>query len=137
MNKNFLILITCLLYFDFLNAQVPDSVKYISLDPHYFHLQYLKEDSALLLDVRQPFEFRVNRIKDAINMPSSKHLKALIDTLPGNYALFLYCTDDYRSHRACEICIDLGVIKVYNLEGGLIAWKKEKFPVEKRRRKKK
>ncbi|MBK7478903.1 MAG: hypothetical protein IPI69_03630 [Bacteroidales bacterium] len=39
-------------------GQVTDSLKYISLDPYYFHLQYLKEDSAILIDVRLPFEFR-------------------------------------------------------------------------------
>ena len=136
MNKNLLTLIFSLLYFNFLGAQVPDSAKYISLDPYYFHLQYLKEDSALLIDVRQPFEFRVNRIKDAINLPSSKDLKYLIDTLGSNYALFLYCTSDYRSRQACEVCYDLGARKVYNLEGGIVAWRKEGFPVERRRKKK-
>ena len=136
MNKNLLTLIFSLLYFNFLGAQVPDSAKYISLDPYYFHLQYLKEDSALLIDVRQPFEFRANRIKDAINLPSPKNLKALIDTLGSNYALFLYCTSDYRSRQACEVCYDLGARKVYNLEGGIVAWRKEGFSVERRRKKK-
>ena len=136
MNRNLQTLIICLLTFSSLGAQVPDSAKYISLDPYYFHLEYLKQDSSLLIDVRQPFEFRANRIKDAVNMPSSKHLKALIDTLPVNFSLFLYCTDDYRSRRACEICYDLGATKVYNLEGGLVAWRKEKFPVERRRKRK-
>ena len=136
MNKNLLTLIISLLSFGFLGAQVPESAKYISLDPYYFHLQYLKEDSALLIDVRQPFEFRAKRIKDAVNMPSSKDLDALIDTLGRNYALFLYCTDDYRSRRACEVCYDLGARKVYNLEGGIVAWRREGFPVEKRRKRK-
>jgi rhodanese-related sulfurtransferase len=136
MNKNLTTLIISLLFCCALGAQVPDSAKYISLDPYYFHLQYLKEDSALLIDVRQPFEFRANRIKDAINLPSSKDLKTLIDTLKGNYALFLYCTDDYRSRRACVVCYDIGARKVFNLEGGIVAWRREGFPVEKRRRRK-
>jgi len=39
-------------------AQVPDSQKFKSLDPYYFHLNYLKEERALIIDVREPFEFR-------------------------------------------------------------------------------
>lgn len=136
MNRNLLTFITCLLFYSSLSAQVSDSAKYISLDPYYFHLQYLKEDSALLIDVRQPFEFRARRIKDAINLPSSKNLEALIDTSGNNYALFLYCTDDYRSRRACEVCYDLGARKIFNLEGGIVAWREEGFPVEKRKKKK-
>jgi rhodanese-related sulfurtransferase len=127
------ILIICLLFCSSLFAGVPDTSKYVSLDPYYFHLQYLKEDSVVLIDVRQTFEYRVNRLNDAVNMPSSKNLRELADSISANYALFLYCTDDFRSTRACEICYDLGFRKIYNLEGGLVAWRKEGFPVERKR----
>ncbi len=116
-------------------GQVADSLKYISLDPYYFHLQYLKEDSAILIDVRNTFEYRGKIIRDAINIPSSKDMKNLTDTLTKNHALFLYCTTDYRSRRAAELLYDQGFRKLYNLEGGIVAWRKEKMPVEKGRRK--
>ncbi len=115
-------------------GQVADSLKYISLDPYYFHLQYLKEDSAILIDVRLPFEFRGRIIKDAINIPSSREMKKLTDTITKDRALFLYCTTDDRSRRAAELLYDQGFRKLYNLEGGIVAWKKEKMPVEKGRK---
>jgi len=112
-----------------LEAQVADSLKYKSLDPYYFHLEYLKQDSSLFLDVRQPFEFKGKRIKDAINIPSSKELNILADTLIKDYSLFLYCSTDYRSRSAAEKLYDKGFRKLYNLEGGIVAWRKEGMPV--------
>jgi len=137
MQKQVIIIICSTLICLSLGAQLPDTSKYSSLDPYYFHLQYLKEDSVLLIDVRQGFEYRANRIRDAVNMPFSSYLEIMSDTLPKYYALFLYCTDDYRSSRACEICYDLGYRKVYNLKGGLIAWRREGYPLEKKRIRKK
>jgi hypothetical protein len=56
--KSFSAIIALLLFsYCYLTAQVPDSVKYKSLDPYYFHLDYLKTDTALLVDVREFFEF--------------------------------------------------------------------------------
>jgi len=120
-----------------LEAQVADSLKYKSLDPYYFHLEYLKQDSSLLLDVRQPFEFKGKRIKDAINIPSSKELNILADTLSKDHSLFLYCSTDYRSRSAAERLYDKGFRKLYNLEGGIVAWRKEGMPVIKGRVKRK
>jgi len=115
-------------------GQVPDTSKYISLDPYYFHLQYLKEDSAILIDVRNTFEYRGKIIRDAINIPSPKEMKNLTDTITKDHALFLYCTTDYRSRRAAVELYDQGFRKLYNLEGGIVAWRKEKMPVVKGRR---
>ncbi len=116
-----------------LAAQETDTVKYQSVEPYDFHLKYLISEPALILDVRMPFEYRHNRIKDAINAPSSKDLNMAADTISRDCALFLYCTDDYRSKRAAELCCELGFKKVYNLEGGIMAWRKDGFPVDKSR----
>lgn len=112
-----------------LDGQSVDSVKYRSIDPYYFHLEYLKNDPALILDVRLPFEFKGRRIRNAINVPSQRHLNAMADTLTSDYYLFLYCTDGYRSKRAAEILYDRGFRKLYNLEGGIVAWRKEDMPL--------
>lgn len=127
------LIITCLSA----SAQIPDSAKYQSLDPYYFHLQYLKEDPAMLIDVREYFEFKGNRIKDAINIPSSGNIDFAADSLDKNTDLFLYCSTGYRSKRVAELFYDKGFKKLYSLEGGIMAWKKDGYPVEKRLKKKK
>jgi rhodanese-related sulfurtransferase len=114
-------------------AQVPDSLKYKSLDPYYFHLNYLKEDKALIVDVREPFEFRGKRLKDAVNIPSSGNMEFAADTISKDYALFFYCTTGYRSKKVAGKFYDYGFRKLYNLEGGIVAWRKEGMTIVKKR----
>lgn len=114
-----------------LEAQITDSVRYFSLEPYDFHLQYLRADSAILIDVREPFEFRGSRIREAVNIPSSGNLMRSADTLKKNYSIFLYCTTGFRSRRAAEMLSEKGFQKLFNLEGGIVAWKKDGMPVMK------
>ena len=114
-------------------GQVPDSAKYNSLIPYDFHLLYLITDSAILLDVREPFEFKGKRIMDAINIPSSGNLEKAADTLNKEFSYFLYCSTGFRSRNTAEKLYDKGFRKLYNLEGGIVAWKKDKMPVQKSR----
>jgi len=119
-----------------LKGQVPDSVKYKSLDPYDFHLQYLTTDSSILIDVREPFEFKGNRIKGAINIPASGNIDKAADTINKKLALFLYCTSGFRSSKTAEKLYDKGFRKLYNLKGGITAWRKDRMPVQKGRIKK-
>ena len=116
-----------------LNAQTPDSIKYLSLPPKEFQQQYLDTDSSFLIDVREPFEFKGNRIKNAVNIPSSGNLERAADTINKNYALFLYCTSGYRSSRVAGSLYDKGFRKLVSLKGGIVAWKKDGMPVVKGR----
>ncbi|MCX6259956.1 MAG: rhodanese-like domain-containing protein [Bacteroidia bacterium] len=119
-----------------LEGQVPDSVKYKSLDPYDFHFQYLRTDSSILIDVREPFEFKGNRIKGAINIPASGNLDKAADTINKKLTLFLYCTSGFRSCNTAEKLYDKGFRKLYNLKGGITAWRKDEMPVQKGRIKK-
>lgn len=121
-------LIVCILP---LAGQVPDSVKYQSLKPNDFRQQYLKTDSSILIDVREPFEFKGNRIKGAINIPASGNLDKVADTLNKEFSLFIYCTSGFRSSNATQKLFDKGFRKLYNLEGGIVAWRKDRLPVVK------
>jgi rhodanese-related sulfurtransferase len=118
-------------------GQVPDSAKYKSLEPYDFHLQYLMTDSAILLDVREPFEFKGKRIKYAINIPSSGNLEKAADTLNKEFSYFLYCSSGFRSRNTAEKLYEKGFRKLFNLEGGIVAWKKDKMPVVKGKAKRK
>ena len=119
-----------------ISAQSADSVKYHSLDPYDFHLAYLRADSAMMIDVREHFEFRGKKIHDAVNIPSSGNLEYASDTISKNWALFFYCTTDFRSRRVAAYFYDRGFRDLYNLEGGIVAWKNDGFPLTRRNRKK-
>ncbi len=115
-------------------AQTPDSLKYLSLEPNDFHLQYLKKDSSVLIDVREPFEYKRNRIKGAINIPSSGNIERVADTLNKEFTYFLYCTSGYRSANVAKKLFDKGFRNLVSLKGGILAWKKDSMKVERRRR---
>jgi rhodanese-related sulfurtransferase len=119
-----------------LSAQSSELVKYHSLDPYDFHLAYLRADSAMMIDVREHSEFRGKKIHDAINVPSSSNLEYASDTISKNLSLFFYCTTDYRSRSVAEYFYDRGFRDLYNLEGGIVAWKKDGFPLTRKRSKK-
>ena len=131
MKSSIILILSIILCFGQSQAQTVDSVKYQSLEPYDFHLQYLRQDPALLIDVREFFEFRRNRIKDAVNIPSYGNPEFSADTIDKNTALFFYCSTDFRSKRVAELFYDKGFRKLYNLDGGIVAWKKDGFPVEK------
>ena len=116
-----------------ISAQLPEPVKYQSLEPYDFHLAYLKADSALMIDVREYFEFKGKKIRDAVNMPSTGNLEFAADTLSHGYSLFFYCTTDYRSRKVAEYFSGRGFARVYNLEGGIAAWRKDGFPVTRKK----
>jgi len=124
-----LLFLTC----GFASGQKKDSINYRNLEAYDFHLVWLKADNGILIDVREQFEYRRNRIKDAVNMPSESRLMALTDTLDKKTPLLVYCSTDYRSKRAAEILLEKGFTDVINLDGGIVAWKKDGFPVDRKR----
>lgn len=123
------IILFILAFFNTLTGQVTDSAKVKSLSPYDFHMAYLKEDSAVLIDVREFFEFRKSRLKGAVNIPSSGNIGVAADTIDKECGLFLYCTTGFRSKRVGKYFYDKGFCKIYSLEGGIVAWKKEEMPV--------
>ena len=116
-----------------IKAHSADSSKYLSLDPYNFHLRYLRSDSAILIDVREFFEYKGNRIKGALNIPSSGNTEFSADTIDKKLNLFFYCSTGFRSKRVAELFFEKGFRKIYNLEGGIVAWKRDGFPVEKKK----
>jgi rhodanese-related sulfurtransferase len=112
-------------------------LKYKSLVPYDFHLQFSEDDSALLIDVREYFEYRKSRIMGALFLPSSQGYDIIADTLDKGRALYIYCYSGTRAKKAAVYFYNQGFNKLYNLEGGITAWKKDGFPIEKKRIKQK
>ena len=136
MKKFVIILFAAFCCFGYVAAQVPDSLKFQSLPPAEFQKRYLSEADPILIDVREFFEFRGSRIKNAVNIPSSGNLEMTADTLDKNASLFLYCYSGMRSRKAARLFYDKGFRKLYNLDGGITRWKKEGMRIDRRKVKK-
>jgi rhodanese-related sulfurtransferase len=119
------------------SGQTCDSVSFIRLQPADF-LEKLKGSSnALLIDVREPFEYKKFRIDPAINLPASGKIDLAADTMNRTYHCFLYCTSGFRSDRVAKRLTEKGFLFVYSLEGGINRWEKDGLPVSKKKLKKK
>lgn len=95
--------------------------------------QWLRSDEAVLIDVREPDEHARERIKGATLMPLSRFDagQAAAQARPGQ-RLVLHCRGGKRGQDACrmtEFPAAVG-IEVFNLAGGIEAWKKAGLPVE-------
>jgi thioredoxin 1 len=116
-----------------LSSQIPDSLKFQSLEPSAFQKKHVEEVNSILIDVREFFEFRKSRIKGAINIPSSGGFAIAADTINKENALFFYCYSGGRSKKANLFFYDKGFRNLYNLKGGITLWKKKRLPVVRKR----
>jgi thioredoxin 1 len=114
-------------------GQSADSVKVRSLPPAEFLAAYQNSASALMIDVREFFEYKKSRLKNAINLPSMGNLDVAADTISKNKDLFFYCTSGFRSKRVAKFFYGKGFGSVYSLDGGIVEWRKEGLSVDKKR----
>ncbi len=94
-----------------------------------FAQQMLTKGEAILLDVREPAEYKAEYIKGSILLPLAKCRANALPPLNGK-TLIVHCQAGKRGQQACAKLASLGQ-PLYNLEGGLDAWKKAGLPVEK------
>ncbi len=84
----------------------------------------------VILDVRTPEEFNSGRIENSENINFySSDFKEQLSKLDKNKVYLVYCRSGSRSAKAVKIMEELGFKKVYNVEGGIISWKKNNLPL--------
>ncbi len=83
----------------------------------------------LLLDVRQPEEFRSGHIPGAKLIPLSQ-LNTRLNELSKTQEIICVCRSGNRSMSASRQLASAGY-KVSNLQGGMIAWSRSGLPVTK------
>ena len=88
-------------------------------------------DDLILLDIRTPQEFAKGRIKGAmlIDYYGGEFVERL-KKLDRNRTYLIYCRSGNRTGRSLAIFKRLGFTQVYHLEGGLIGWVKERYPLD-------
>ena len=82
---------------------------------------------ALLLDVRTPAERQESKIPGSQSIPLDK-LGSDWEKLPKNKEIICQCRSGSRSANAAQFLAGKGYT-VYNLAGGIEAWKQAKLPV--------
>lgn len=87
-------------------------------------------EQVVLIDVREPDEFRGEHIKGAQHIPLGS-LPAKLTDLEKHKAdqVLLYCRSGNRSSAAASMMVKAGFTNVGHLAGGIMAWKAENYPV--------
>jgi hydroxyacylglutathione hydrolase len=84
-------------------------------------------DGAFILDVREPDEFWGGHIEGAAHIPLGD-LEARASTIPADRPVLTYCGAGLRSISAVSILERVGLGPLYNLRGGITAWKDAREP---------
>ncbi len=76
---------------------------------------------TVLIDVREPGEFKGGHIQGAKNIPLSQLNRRLCE-IPKDRDLLLYCRSGMRSKSAARILMKNGFTRLAHLRGGISAW---------------
>ena len=107
-------------------APVRPSYKNVTVDEAQ---QIIQQDGGLIiLDVRSQQEYDSGHIPRVILIPVGE-LKDRLGELDETKAILVYCKSGVRSAQASQLLADNGFPKVYNLEGGIVAWREAKAVV--------
>jgi len=84
-------------------------------------------EGAVVIDVREPFEYSSGHVPGAV--PMAMHLVPLrADEIPADRDVYIICASGNRSWQVCHYLSEHG-IKATNVTGGMMAWQLAGFAV--------
>jgi len=106
-----------------------NSKGYELLDINSFVRRLEQTKKKQIIDVRTPEEFNGGNIPQAQNINIyDTDFDSKIEALDKNTPIFVYCKSGGRSTNASQLLQKKGFKKVYELEGGMMAWERA-FPL--------
>ena len=112
-----------------LTSTFAQSNKYTLKAKKYYHKLNSKKD-PLIIDTRPAFKFQENRIQNAVLAEEIEDLLKLVEIVPKDEVIFIYCQKGDRSQKAAETLKEKGYTKVYELKGGLLKWIDAGLPLD-------
>lgn len=103
-----------------------------TLAPQAFIKQAKADTTAIILDVRTPEEYKEEHLAGAqqLDFLNTSVFDAGIKLLDKSHTYYVYCRSGKRSHNACIKMKKQG-FKVFDMEGGILNWKKLGMPTTK------
>ena len=103
-----------------------------TLAPQAFIKQAKADTTAIILDVRTPGEYKEEHLAGArqLDFLNTSVFDAGIKQLDNTHTYYVYCRSGKRSHNACIKMKKQG-LKVFDMEGGILNWKKLGMPTTK------
>lgn len=88
----------------------------------------IADGSAFLLDVREPDEFALAHVAEAVLIPLGE-ITARVAEIPDDRDVIVMCRSGRRSGEAQRSLMERGYRRIANLDGGIIAWEKAGLPI--------
>jgi rhodanese-related sulfurtransferase len=101
-----------------------------AITPEQLHDRQQGPDKLLVVDVRDPAEFRVGHVPGALNLPAPD-IADHFQEIEGQSGVVVYCIAGMRTQLAEQTLIEHRIPNVFHLDGGLTAWMDSGYPVEK------
>lgn len=103
-----------------------------TLAPQAFIKQAKADTTAIILDVRTPGEYKEEHLAGArqLDFLNTSVFDAGIKLLDKSHTYYVYCRSGKRSHNACIKMKKQG-FKVFDMEGGILNWKRLGMPTTK------
>jgi rhodanese-related sulfurtransferase len=90
--------------------------------------QKYTNEGALILDVREQFEWDEYHIPDAVHIPLGE-LASRTDELPKDRDILIVCRSGNRSLEGRDILREAGFSRVTSMSGGMIDWRAKNYPI--------
>lgn len=100
--------------------------KLVELDPVTVR-GMVQRGEAVLIDVREPAEYSLERIRGALLFPLATFDPAALPS--GGKVIVLHCGTGRRSAMAAQKMLAAGAAEARHMKGGLAAWKQSGLPV--------
>jgi rhodanese-related sulfurtransferase len=81
-----------------------------------------KMPNAVLLDARERTEYDVSHLPKAVFIGYNNFEKNILDNIPKDKPIIVYCSIGYRSEKIGEKLQKMGFKNVYNLYGSIFEW---------------
>lgn len=100
---------------------------YYDISPDYLNVMLKKKD-FIFINVHIPYEGEIE--KTDLFIPYNR-IQNVLEQLPKDRSakIVLYCRSGSMSTTASKNLVRLGFNNVWNLEGGMIAWKNQGYPL--------
>ncbi|WP_337031481.1 rhodanese-like domain-containing protein [Paenibacillus illinoisensis] len=92
-----------------------------NLKPEDFLNETKNNNKCIVVDVREPGEYKRGYIKGAVNIPLSQLQRRLAE-IPEDKTVLLYCQSGMRSKNAAKVLRRSGYSNIAHLQGGVSAW---------------
>jgi len=111
----------------FLNQAVVVSASYANVTVSEAKEMIESNPNLVILDVRTQEEYDSGHLEDAVLIPVSE---LEVDELDEEKETLVYCRSGSRSATASQILVDNGFSSVYNMLGGITAWRDAGYWIE-------